>query len=255
MTNIDVERQLTQVLHRHAEDAMNRTDTQHELQELLTRQGHEPPRSHRRAALVSAGAAAAAAAAVAGAVFWATDLTADRAEPTPAVEPVPPAVQVAEDFVAAYATNDTETVAAMAAEQADVRSWRLYMARDAAWGVEFMFEPCRQITTNDVGTGVACLFDLHALHSRELGRGPFEDATFTVWVDGDGKVFEADPTWNHENNGLMQHLDAVLNWVFETYPEDRKFLELDEPEIPTAQLDRWLTLWERYTQDYLEAHS
>ena len=64
MSNLDVERRLTDVLHRHAEDAMSQTDTQHELREFLTRGDQEPPRAlgrNRFTAVVAAGVAAAAA--------------------------------------------------------------------------------------------------------------------------------------------------------------------------------------------------
>lgn len=255
MSSLDVERRLTEVLHRHAEDAMSQTDSQQELQEFLARGHHEPPRAPARPRTLAVLGGGLAAAAVAAAVVWSSGLSEDRTDRAPVQEPVPPAVQVAEEFVAAYAVNDTETVASLAAPDADLRGWHMYMARDAAWSVQFLFEPCQAITEIPDGTGVACLFAVHGMQSQEVGRGPFEDASFTVWVDEDGKVFDAEPTWNHENNGLAEHVEAVTGWIFETYPEDRKFLSLEESNVPPAQFDRWLGLWERYIQEYADAHS
>jgi hypothetical protein len=257
MSSLDVERRLTEVLHRRAEVVMSRTDTQEELREFLTRGDPEPPRAfgrNRFTAVVAAGVAAAAAAA---AVFWAADLTADRAtEPLPVQQPAADPVEVAEKFVAAYATNDVETVAALAPPDGDqVQDWRIFMARDAAWGVEFLFEPCRRATDADIGTGVVCPFALHVLGSEEVGSGPFENATFTVWVNGAGQVFDADPTWNHEYNGMWKHVEEATDWVWAQHPDQAEFLMLDEPDVPPAQLDRWLGLWERYLAEYVDAHA
>lgn len=254
MSNLDVERRLTEVLHRHAEDAMTQTDTQHELREFLTRGDQEPTRtraSRRGLAVLGAGVAAAV---VAGLVAWSPDLTPDRERPAPVQEPTPASVQIAEEFVAAYATNDTATVTSMAADPAEAADWRILMARNDAWGVEFIFEPCQELTTNSLGSGVACLFSLHVLKSREVDRGPFENAIFSVWVDDDGKVFDAEPTWNHELNGMGEHVEEVTGWVLRTHPAEREFLELEEQDVPPAQFDRWARLWQEYVADYVRAH-
>lgn len=254
MSSLDVERRLTEVLHRHAEDAMSRTDTQKELREFLLRGDPEPPRARRDHRLANALGAGLAAAAVAAAVVWGDGLTEDRTEPMPVAEPVPPAVQVAEAFVAAYAANDTETVASLASDDAAVDDWRIHMARNQVWSAQFLFDPCREMTTNSVGTGVLCPFALHVLGSEEIGRGPFENASFTLWVNAAGEVFEADPTWNFENNGMAEHVDEVTGWVLARHPDQAEFLGLDELEVPAGQYDRYLSLWERYFQDYADAH-
>ena len=256
MSSLDVERRLTEVLHRRAEVVMSRTDTQEELREFLTRGDPEPPRAVGRNRFTAVAAAGVAAAAAAAAVFWAADLTADRADPAPVQQPAVDAVQVAERFLAAYTSNDIETVATMAVPGGeDLPGWRRVMSRNQAWDIDFMFEPCRQTTTNSVGSGVICFFSFHALRSQEVGRGPFEDATFTVWVDENGDVFDADPTWNHEYNGLAQHFEAVHTWVATKHPEDKAFLWTDEDEVPAADWERWTTLWQKYLAEYVDTHT
>lgn len=255
MSSLDVQRRLTEVLHRHAEDAMSTTDTQKQLQEFLARDGHEPrkaPRRNRRTAVLGAGLATAAAAA---AVFWGTGLTEDRTQPAPVVEPAPDPVQVAEEYVAAYAAYDTEKVVAMADPRVDLAEVRLYQARDEAFGIEFLTEPCREGSTGSVGTQVACPFALHVMSSEELGRGPFENASFNLLVTPDGKVLEADADWNFELNGMAAHYDGVVEWVFKTHPDQVPFLEIEEQDVPPAQLDRWLGLWRTYIQEYVDAHT
>lgn len=253
MSSVEVERRLTEVLQRHAEDAMNRTDTQQQLREFFDRDDHRAAPVPSRRRLLLAGAAAAAA--VAGVALWGTGLTEDNTQPAPVQEPVPMSVQVAEEFVAAYAANDTETVAELADPLADVDGWHRAMGRNDAWGVQFLFEGCVEQFTWSSGTEVTCPFSLHALHSKELGLGPFENALLTVLVTEKGKVLDGDPTWNHEGNGLMEHVDAVYEWVEKKHPQQMAFLELDEPQVPAAEWDRWLALWERYAQEYLDAHS
>lgn len=255
MTSVDVERRLTEVLHRRAEQAMSRTDTERELRELLSRGSGEPPRTVRRKRFTAV-AAAVTAAAAAVAVFWVADLAADRAaEPAPVQPPAVDPLQVTERFVAAYASNDAATVATLAAEEADLRRWRVAMARDEAWGVEFLLEPCRQMTTNRVGSGVLCPFSLHLLGSEELGVDRFENATFTVWVNEDGEVFDAEPTWNFERNGMGEHVGAVTSGVLKAHPDEADFLGLDEQAVPPAELDRWLGLWRTYIQEYVGARA
>lgn len=256
MSSLDVERRLTEVLHRRAEVVMSRTDTQEELREFLTRGDPEPPRAFGRNRFTAAVAAGVAAAAAAAAVFWAADLTADRAtEPAPVQQPAVDPARVADEYVAAYAAYDTDKVLSMADPQADLAGMRLYQARDEAFGIEFLMEPCRAGSIMSYGTQVTCPFSLHVMHSEELGRGPFENASFQVFVTGDGKVLESDTNWNYEINGMTEHWEEVTEWVWAQHPVQKKFLMLDEPDVPREQLDRWLRLWERYIQDYLEAHS
>lgn len=256
MSSLDVERRLTEVLHRHAEDAMSRTDTQHELREFLAREQHEPSRSRtgRRALAVLGGGLAAAA--VAAAVLWGGGgLTQDRTEPAPVVEPAPDPVQVAQEYVAAYAAYDTEKVVTMLDQRADEADYRLYQARDEAWGVKFLMEPCEEGSTMSSGTHVSCPFSLHVLGSEAVGRGPFEDAVFNLLVTADGEVLEADPDWNYETNGMGDHVGEAHGWVLKNHPDQREFLETEEQDVPAAQFDRWLRLWRTYIQDYVEAHS
>lgn len=254
MSSVDVERRLTEVLQRRAEVVMSRTDTHQELREFLTRGDPEPSPAIGRNRFTAAVAAGVAAVAATAAVFWAADLTAERADPAPVQQPAVDPVEVTERFLAAYTSNDIETVTSMAADEDDLREWRVAMARDEAFGMRFMFEPCRHATTNEIGSGVVCPFSLHTMGSEEVGHGPFEKATFTVWLNSDGRVFEADPTWNFEINGMSEHWDEATGWVWAQHPDQAEFLQLDEPDVPPAQYDRWLSLWREYLADYVEAH-
>jgi hypothetical protein len=253
MSTSDVERRLTDLLHHHAEVAMSKTDTPAQLHRFTSEHGGEPPRRTSRRMMI--GAASVAVAAVAAAVVWAAGPGTDSAEPAPVQQPTPDPVQVAEEYVAAYAAYDTEKVVAMADPSVDLADVRLYLARDEAFGVQISPEPCREGIALNAGTQVTCPFALHALNSEDVGRGPFENASFTIVVAEDGKVLEAEKSWNHEINGMQQHVEAVTNWMLESHPDEAEFLGLEVEDVPAAQLDRWLSLWTQYSEDYVAAQS
>lgn len=256
----DVERRLTDLLQQRAEAAMTHTDTNQELNRFLSTHPPEPPR--RRRSVIAVAGATAAAAAVAAAIVFAGGLTDDRSEPAPAQQPDPEvaqaneAVEVAEQFVAAYAAHDVAATTALLGPGEPLgEMWDRHVQRDDAWNIEFLFEPCEAVTTNFVGTGLSCPFAAHVQNSEQVGRGPFEGASFDVFVDPDGRVTSADPYWNHENNGLADHLEAVWTWLEKEHPKQAKFLGQDEPDVPEADWDRWLRTWEAYLQKYTEANS
>ncbi|GAA1931404.1 hypothetical protein [Nocardioides marmoribigeumensis] len=86
MTASDVERRLAAVLHQHAEDAMNRTDTLAELDRFHDRVDQDSPSQGRRRAGIAA--AALTAAAVGAGVLWIG--LGQGGTPSP-VDPAPPA--------------------------------------------------------------------------------------------------------------------------------------------------------------------
>ena len=194
----DVERRLTEVLHRHADDAMDGTDTQKQLRTFLSRQESARPRGRRTVVV----ALALAAAAVAAAVFWGTGLTDDRTRPEPVDDPRPRAVRVAEGFVTAYAAGDAERAASFLAPGVEPwDGWRGDLAQDVAWRTEYLLEPCQELWRNPADTVVVCPFDFHAYGSEELGLGPFENGSFTVHVDRQSDVVSATYGHNSENTG------------------------------------------------------
>ena len=60
MTTSDIERRLTALLHQHAEEAMNQTDTTAELNTFHTRVDQDTRGRHRRGLVMTAAAASAA---------------------------------------------------------------------------------------------------------------------------------------------------------------------------------------------------
>lgn len=247
----DVERRLTEVLHRHADDAMDGTDTQEQLRKFLSRQDERPP-SHRRAAVVGA---AMVAAAVAAAVVWGAGLADDRAGPEPVVDPRPRTVRVAEGFVAAYAAGDAERAASFLAPGVEPwEGWRSDLALDVAWRVEYLLEPCQELWSNDVDTAVICPFDLHLLGSEEFRMAPFENGSVTVHIDGQGDVVSAAYSYNGENNGLAAHVKRMRDWMKVVYPYDYPLMKRDYEELDPDEKVVWTRMWNQHLEKFIETH-
>lgn len=259
MSTQHVERDLAALLHRHAEDAMNDTDTHTELQAFRdTVEGHEGSTRTRRRVVIAAAAAVAAAAATAVAL-WGPD-PAERPEPAPAVPGQDRAAdrETAEAFAAAYVEADADRMAELMAEGGQLwDTWQSTLRRDEAWDVERMMQPCRRTAEATEGVVFTCPYLIHLRGSEEVGRGPFGDNTLEVVVQ-DGEVTLADYTQLVDFNGVTAHLAKVDRWIAENHPQDFAFLRMDRADRKTvdmglseAEWSRWTRLSQRYTDEYV----
>lgn len=255
MSTQEIERELAEVLHRHAGEAMTGTDTHTEHERFREQLEVGPGEPHRvRWAVVVA--VAAAAAVIAGLGVWALgDQGPDRSLP-PTGEPEGPSdAEIAQAFVEAYGEGDVVQAATyLAPGHEPYADWEMFVERNVAWDVTYDFEPCEAKTHTPFGTAVLCPFDMHVLHSEAVGSGPFTGNTFTVYVK-DGAVTQAEDQMPWDTNGIGDHLDEVWSWLERQYPQDVEFMSLDEPDVPPAEWSRWLRLWERASDAYLEAHA
>jgi hypothetical protein len=248
----DVERRLTEVLHRRADDAMDRTDTQEQLRELLVRVDDEHPASRRWPAVVGA---ALAAAAVAAAVFWGTGLTDDRTGPEPVDEPRPRAVRVAEGFVRAYAAHDVKRAESFLAPGTEPwGGWRSDLALEQTHQVDYLLEPCERLYKTALGTTVYCPFDFHALGSEERGMGPYENGSFAVRVDTQTEVVGVEPSYNGDANGAQEDIEEMWDWMKRVYVYDYPLMKRDYEELSADQKVVWTRMWTEHIQKYIETH-
>jgi hypothetical protein len=251
----EVERQLAAVLHRHAEDAMNRTNTEVEyrkLQSVLTEEGVQTAR--RR--WVGGGVAAAVVAAVVGVGVWSADPGGDRSSPPVAEAPDSTRtanLTAAEGFAFAFADHDAAAAAPyLAPGEEPWAGWRAGWKRDSAWGVEYLMKPCTKQYIISDSTVFDCPYAMHLLGSREVGEGPFRHNTLLVSVSH-GKVLWADNTMPFETNGMGQHLDSVHDWLAQNHPKDKPFLFQEEQDVRPGEWPRWTQLWQQYTREYVAA--
>jgi len=247
-----IERELVDVLQRHAEDAIAGTDTLAEHERFREHLESDSGGTARNRWGVAVAAAAVVVAAIGG---W----TLGRLEDDGDVRPVGPSTElsdaeIAQGFVEAYADGDVLRAASyLAPGQYEPHSgWEAVIERNLAWGLTFLFDPCEVTAETPFGSAVRCPFDLHVMHSDAVGEGPFTGNTFTVFVK-DGAVTEADDQMPWETNGQGEYVDSVYAWVQRHYPEQWDFMSLDESDVPQTQWSRWLRMWERALDAYLEA--
>ena len=244
MSTREIELELADVLHRHAEDAMVNTDTRSEYERFDERVAGELPRRRRR---LVAGALVASAATVAAAV-WAVDLGSSPG-PGPAQPERTIAERVADEFFAAVAAGDTD-LAASYVDRGEVRwsEWESHMRLNDAWHVEYLPQPCEEMSTSAASTLVVCAFDYHAQGSDELGFGPFGMNALSLRIS-DQQVVHAEASYNADNNGQAELFKAIGAWVRENHPGDWKFMETAGQTPPVS--DRWYRLWERRIDEYV----
>ena len=257
MSTQNVERELRAVLNRHAEDAMDSTDTHAEHERLNDVLEAEPRTDRRRWAV----AVAAAAAAVTAVAVLSTVPGDDGTAPPPtnhgsAEQLEREAELLAERVVAAYADHDFDAVAAHLKPGIQPQiTWpglRREVERNRAWNVEYLLGDCTATHQSSIGTFVECPTDLHVLYSEEAGVGPFQDNLFSLLVN-DGFVVTGEISIPFEFNGTMEHVEAFWAWLVENHPEDTAFLDQDEPDVPAVDWRRWLRLYEKRAGEYGEA--
>ena len=256
MSTQHVERDLVALLHRHAEDAMNDTDTQTELQTFRAARGGPTDTRPRASRWLAIGAAAAlGAAAIVAVALWGPG-PGERPEPAP---PVPgPDRATAEAFAEAYADLDAGRMAGLMADGVQPwDTWRSTLQRDVAWDVERLMQPCRRTAEATEGVVFTCPYEMHLRGSAEVGRGPFGDNALDVVVK-DGEVTLADYTQLVDFNGVTAHLAKVDRWIAENHSEDVAFLRSQSASqkavdmgLSEAEWSRWTRLTQRYTDEYV----
>ena len=248
----ELERRLAGVLRDHAATAMNATDTEGRLQAFHADTGSADRR--RRLAWGISAVAAAAAVVVALVLTGVPGLSSDRAEP-----PLPAgdrtSVKVATDFVAAFAAYDPVGASRDLATGADMTIWqdadgRSEWQRGLVWAdvVGFRVLPGDCVTSQHRGsrTMLRCPFDLHAIGSDRIGRGPYHGNDFYVVVDG-GEIVTTEISIPHETNGFRAEMwEPFSRWLEREYPADFAVMirEVDGEQLPSFTDDsitRWRT--------------
>jgi hypothetical protein len=255
MSTHDVERELTALLHRHAEDAMTDTNTSSELDKFQRSAGGPAHPDRRRR--IAIGAAIVGAAAVTAVTIWAAGQDSDRSQPDPmdTSHETSPDRAVARAFVAAYADHDIQAASAYVAEGTEPwPDWDTESRRNAAWKVEYLVDGCRGSATSTGAVAFTCPYDLHLLASEEVGLGPYPDSYFQVVVR-DGEVTSASSTIPYQTNGVGNHVEEVTRWVRENHPADADFLLKEEQAVTEAEWPRWTRLWHEVLREYVDQAS
>jgi hypothetical protein len=244
----ELERRLAVVLQRHAEDAMKRTNTQERLGTLMA----DVERDTRRRRRIWAAATLATAAAAIAVIVSVWSVGSDRPGTTAPAQ-APTAVDTATDFVQAYGSFDRDKAASYLADDAVLGSWRAENRWYEATGFTLLLDSCDKQTTSTAGTQVVCMFDYHALHSEQLGRGPYSGNVFFFTIR-DGKVVTADQELEYGANGFSTQMwEPFAAWVAQAHPRDAAVMYADWPSQEEQSLTtRSIALWERHSAEYVD---
>jgi hypothetical protein len=256
MSTRNVERELTTLLHRHAEDAMDSTDTQTEQNRFYDVLDAEPSNNRRTLAVVGAVAATGVVAALVWSLGGSEDGTclAPVDDPSPQVsEQVSREAELMSDrFMAAISDNDARAVHSLLRNGAWDGGVENELAFLEAWYVRYDTEPCRATAGVNDALLVECRATVHSARSEELGLGPFEGVVYNFVVRG-GEIIDAGNDHSHETSGLGDHMTDVGDWVTaHAPPADRALLMQDPPELSADELDRWVQLHQQYIDAYVE---
>ena len=175
------------------------------------------------------------------------------------------AEQTAAAFVEAYGDFDTDRAATFLSDDAALTIWTDELGNDhwkrgnrvlQAFGAQILIDRCDAMWSTGPATYVSCAYDLHALGSEQLGRGPYPDNAFSLTVD-DGEIVDASMSLATPTNGFSEEMwRPFAKWVIRNYPEDAAVIYYKYPETNWAhETPRSFELWRQHIQDYVEAQA
>ena len=257
----ELERRVAGVLHDHAETAMSQTDTEKRYDAFA--EANEASVRRRRVAWGVAALTAAAAVLVALVLTGVPGISSDRSEPQlPAGDRTP--VQVATEFVDAFAAYDPVGASQNLAADADMKIWEdadgtSEWRRGLVWAdaVGFTVFPgdCLPEQRNGSRTMLRCPFDWHSIGSDRIGRGPYHDNAFFVVVD-DGEIVTTEMVIPFEANGFQEEMWAPFaRWLEREHPADFAVMirEVDGVQQPSFSDDS-ISRWRLRMVDWLALH-
>ena len=261
MSTSEIERLVTWALHADAEEAMNQTDTQDQLDHLLRNAKRDDRR--RRLGWTAGTALVAAAAVVAALVWWPGQDDVDT-RPVEPPDTLTPAEQVATEFAQAYADFDWPRYSSYLADdlthnypgRRDPKMLRRAMQYDEATSLELELDGCFQSAELANQTfEVGCLFTAHWMHSEEMGKGPFPDNSMILQVRDDQVVFVNHTVGVAKGDVSDEMVPPFIDWIDAEHPEDMAVLDVvgQYATIDNAAYQRSLDLWDQRVDEYAEA--
>lgn len=254
-----IERRVSEDLRVFADITIDERDVMNAQQQLRERVA-VATRRRGRTRLVLAAAAVVIVAAVAGA-WWLTgsdSRTATPADSSTVPDQSPKAV--ATRFVEAYAAYDVQRVSSMLAPGVGVSgladspdNWIAANRFGEVTGEMLFLDPCTKVSSGSSGTTMNCPFDYHALHSADVGRGPFSGSSFLVTVD-EGEIMAAFIDWKFLTNQFSSEMwEPFAAWVSKEYPRDAAVMYADWPGTDQQSYsDESISLWQLHTQGYVD---
>ena len=170
------------------------------------------------------------------------------------------AKQVAAGFLQAYGSYDAERAIGYLADDAITTDWpspeglRADLSWNEAVGWTELRSPCQKTGVDGATVELRCDYQVHALGSDELGRGPFGDSYWSLHVRG-GKIVFASPQFPFGANGFSGEMwEPFLAFVDASYPGDADVMYNDNRTEPAITPES-LQLWEQHVSDYVASET
>jgi hypothetical protein len=189
-----------------------------------------------------------------------------RDDAKPASTPIQPTpLEVANGFVEAYSTYDTDAAARwLADETTPPQPWRppyLFAGPDGDWrlgvrfmeatGIKIIVTSCHEQVTTPLGAVVRCPFAYHALGSDELGHGPYGGSAMDLTISN-GKIVAAAVAL--QTNGFITEMAAPFNaWLRASYPNQIEVLYTDATMTRFRITEESVPAWQQRTREYIDA--
>ena len=199
---------------------------------------------------------------VVGALAFSTRWLGSDEAATPATPSVTDdARQVAAGFLQAYGSYDADRALSYLADDAITTDWvsaedlRTDLSWNEAVGWTELRSPCRQTDVDGSTVDLRCDYQVHALGSEQLGRGPFGDSYWSLHVK-DGKIIYAHPQFPFSTNGFSAEMwEPFAEFVDTTYPGDAAVMYTGESRTEPQTTPESLRLWTQHISDYIEART
>ena len=213
-------------------------------QQVATERVKEDPRKGRGPWV---GVAAATVLVIGGFLLFQATQPDDVAEATP--------LDIANEYLEAYAAFDVDRVASMLAEDAEVvpwegfagpRDWQSDLRFLEAAGFQLFVGECRELPPLGDAHRVSCDYEAHGLGSDEIGLGPFGGHVFRLAIE-DGEVTSSDMGFNFSEFS-QEMWWPFLAWIQENHSAD--FPVMYVSDTLSRQTEEAIALWEQRVVEY-----
>lgn len=184
----------------------------------------------------------------------------DEAAPPAGPSVTDQARQVGAGFLQAYGSYDADRAVSYLADDAVTTDWpsleglRADLSWNEAVGWTELRSPCQRTGIDGATVELKCDYQVHALGSDQLGRGPFGDGYWSLHVR-DGEIVYASPQFPFGTNGFSVEMwEPFLAFVEASHPGDADVMYNDDRSDAESTPES-LQLWQQHVADYVAAET
>ena len=169
--------------------------------------------------------------------------------------------RVAGAFLQAYGSYDADRATSYLADDAITNGWqsteelRAQLSWNEAVGWTELRSPCRRTDVDGATVDLRCDYQVHALGSDQLGRGPYGENYWTLHVL-DGKIVYARPQFPFGTNGFSAEMwEPFAAFVDSAYSRDADIMYTDGARTDPQTTPESLRLWTQHIKDYVASEA